>query len=66
MHAFALGDQVFPRRSQQLPAYTVVGVGPVMITVRIGRTMRELIHYLDLVQRDPAVQYQEKGYTQLG
>lgn len=61
MHQFKVGDQVFPKQNQQLPAFTVLRAGPVIITVCVG-THRELVHYADLIARDPAVSYEPAGY----
>ena len=60
---FKVGDQVFPLLSQRLPAYQVVFVGSVTITVVDGNQHREVWHKSDAVVRDPAVVYSQDRYA---
>lgn len=66
MHNFQPGDQVFPKWSQYLPAFTVIKAGPVMITIAVKDGVKELMHHADLVLRDPAANYGTAPYSQVG
>ena len=65
LHSFTVGQPVFPRWSQCLPAFKVVRVGAVMLTVKPAGGTCELMHYKDLVVQDPAAAYPQ-SYRQLG
>lgn len=66
MTTFKLGDQVFPKWSQRLPAFTVVRVGAVTVTVMDDGGNREIMHIDDIVARDPAAHYDQPRYEVLG
>lgn len=66
MTTFKLGDQVFPKWSQRLPAFTVVRVGAVTVTVMDDGGNREIMHIYDIVARDPAAHYDQPRYEALG
>lgn len=57
-----VGDSVFPKWSQFLPAFTVCGHVGIMLTIRdhLGNTQQ--LHQDDVVMRDDAVQYTQLGY----
>jgi hypothetical protein len=59
---FAIGQQVFPKWSQRLPAYTVARVGAIMVTLRDQQGYIEVMHKDDIVAQDPAVVYEEVKY----
>lgn len=61
-----VGQEVFPRWSQFLPAFIVSRADAVMITVVDKWGNREFLHRNDVVVRDPAVEYPKLGYVDLG
>jgi hypothetical protein len=63
---FTVGQEVFPKWSQRLPAFTVARVGAVMITLMDDGGNRETMHRDDIVARDPAVVYSAPRYEALG
>jgi len=63
---FTVGQQVFPKWSQRLPAFTVTRVGAVTVTMVDDCGNREIMHRDDIVARDPAVTYQAPRYEALG
>lgn len=65
MKLFTVGDQVFPRWSQYLPAFRVSHVDYVMITIVDEWGNRELMHKDDLVPRGPAASYERPKYVTL-
>lgn len=66
MAAFKPGDSVFPKWSQVLPAFKVVTVGVIMVTVVDEWGNREIMHKDDLVVQDPARDYLTPQYAELG
>jgi len=62
---FKVGDQVFPKWSQYLPAFRVSQVGPVTVTIVDDWGNRAVMHQDDLVARDPAVHYDQPRYVTL-
>lgn len=65
MVQFTVGDQVFPRWSQYLPAFRVSRVGEVTVTIVDEWGNKEVIHKDDLVARDPAASYDRPRYVTL-
>jgi hypothetical protein len=63
---FTVGQEVFPKWSQRLPAFTVVRVGAVSITLMDDGGNREIMHTDDIVARDPAAHYEAPRYEALG
>jgi hypothetical protein len=63
---FAVGQQVFPKWSQRLPAFTVTRVGAVTVTIVDDGGNREIMHKDDIVARDPAAHYESPRYEALG
>ena len=66
MAAFKRGDNVFPKWSQVLPAFTVVTVGVIMVTVVDEWGNRDVMHKDDLVMKDPNRKYDRPQYAELG
>ena len=66
MAAFKRGDNVFPKWSQVLPAFTVVAVGVIMVTVVDEWGNKEVMHKDDLVMQDPNRKYDRPQYAELG
>jgi hypothetical protein len=63
---FTVGQQVFPKWSQRLPAFTVTRVGAVTVTIVYDGGNREIMHKDDIVARDPAAVYSAPRYEALG
>jgi hypothetical protein len=62
---FTVGQQVFPKWSQRLPAFTVVRVGAVTVTLLDDGGNRAIMHKYDIVARDPAADYDRPRYEAL-
>ena len=62
---FTVGQEVFPKWSQRLPAFTVMRVGAIMVTLMDDGGNREIMHKDDIVARDPAVAYDQPRYEAL-
>jgi hypothetical protein len=65
MNQFTVGQEVFPKWSQHLPAFTVVRVGAVTVTIVDDGGNREIMHIDDIVARDPAAHYDHPRYEAL-
>jgi len=63
---FEIGQEVFPKWSQRLPAFRVVRVGAIMVTLLNESGDREIMHKDDIVARDPAAHYDRPRYEALG
>lgn len=62
---FKVGQEVFPKWSQRLPAFTVARVGAIMVTLVDECGNRAVMHKADIVVRDPAVTYEAPRYEAL-
>ena len=63
MSQFTVGDQVFPKWSQYLPAFKVSQVGAVMISIVDEWGNTAFMHKDDIVARDPAASYEAPRYS---
>jgi hypothetical protein len=66
MSTFKRGDMVFPKWSQRLPAFKVVQVGAIMVSLVDEWGNREIMHYKDIVMQDPNRVYEAPRYEALG
>ena len=62
---FTVGQQVFPKWSQRLPAFRVSKIGAIMITMVDECGNREIMHKDDIIARDPAAHYERPRYEAL-
>lgn len=63
MSQFKVGQEVFPKWSQFLPAFKVSQVGAIMIAIVDEWGNKEVMHKDDIVARDPAVSYEAPRYA---
>ena len=62
---FTVGQEVFPKWSQRLPAFRVSKIGAIMITMVDDGGNREIMHRDDIIARDPAAHYERPRYEAL-